>query len=105
MALFLCISPLSQEFDRLYFDGLLVSAKPDLSVKAFLATKQRIPGLGNGVLQDILFYAGIHPKKKIGSLSENEKERIFLNIKEVLSEMTRLRGRDTEKDIWGQPGG
>lgn|GEM_PF-2077218 len=30
--------------------------------KAFLATEQRIPGLGNGVLQDILWTARIHPK-------------------------------------------
>ena len=99
------ISPISPEFDHTYFFGLLDSAKPNLSAKAFLATKQRIPGLGNGVLQDILFEAGIHPKKKIGSFTEHEKELLFVSIKEVLSEMVRLRGRDTEKDLWGNPGG
>ena len=98
-------SPLSPEFDRTYFARLLDSAEPNLSAKAFLATKQRIPGLGNGVLQDILFEAGIHPKAKIGGLSEEDKEQIFAGIKKVLPEMVRLRGRDTEKDIWGQPGG
>jgi formamidopyrimidine-DNA glycosylase len=43
-----------------------------LSAKAFLATEQRIPGLGNGVLQDILFTAGIHPKRKMAAISEEE---------------------------------
>lgn len=99
------ISPLSPEFDELYFEELFHSVKANTSAKAFLATKQRIPGLGNGVLQDILLEAGIHPKRKIGTLSESEKEKIFTSIKDVLSEMVRLGGRDTEKDIWGNPGG
>ena len=46
-------SPLSDAFDRLYFDRLLDAGTGELSAKAFLATEQRIPGLGNGVLQDI----------------------------------------------------
>ena len=49
------ISPLTEEFDEGYFKELLASVKPAMSVKAFLATEQRMPGLGNGCLQDILF--------------------------------------------------
>lgn len=46
-------SPLSNEFDRAYFKNIL-NQKPDkLSIKALLATEQRILGLGNGCLQDI----------------------------------------------------
>ena len=44
--------PGNYDNDHTCFFGLLDSAKPNLSAKAFLATKQRIPGLGNGVLQD-----------------------------------------------------
>jgi formamidopyrimidine-DNA glycosylase len=40
---------LSEEFDEGYFRQLLDGVKKDLSAKAFLATGQRIPGLGNGV--------------------------------------------------------
>ena len=76
-----------------------------MSAKAFLATEQRIPGLGNGVLQDILFDARIHPKTKIKDLSSGETERMYQSVKSVLVEMTRLGGRDTEKDIFGRPGG
>jgi len=47
------------------------------SIKFLLATEQRIPGLGNGVLQDILFKAKIHPKRKVADLSEKNKCELF----------------------------
>lgn len=56
-------SPLTDAFDAAYFDAL--TARPEvqkLSLKACLATEQRIPGLGNGVLQDFLWKAGLHPQ-------------------------------------------
>lgn len=99
------ISPLSPEFDRTFFGEIAAGVKPNVSAKALLATEQRIPGIGNGVLQDILFKSRIHPKRKVGTFSDEETEDLFVNIKKVLSEMARLGGRDTEKDIWGRPGG
>jgi formamidopyrimidine-DNA glycosylase len=75
-----------------------------LSLKAFLATEQRIPGLGNGVLQDILFNAKMHPKKKAGVLSTNDQQVLFDSIKNTLSEMMAKGGRDTENDLLGKPG-
>jgi formamidopyrimidine-DNA glycosylase len=76
-----------------------------LSLKALLATEQRIPGLGNGVLQDILFNAGMHPRKKAGTLSEKERGILFDSLKKTLSEMTAGGGRNTELDLFGRPGG
>lgn len=73
--------------------------------KAFLAAEQRFPGIGNGVLQDILFTAGIHPKRKIGTFSNSEQDYLLSCIISVLSDMTEHGGRDTEKDIFGQSGG
>ena len=99
-------SPLSDEFDQTYFNRLV--SPPDvqkLSAKAFLATEQRIPGLGNGVLQDILYNARIHPKRKIETLSDSERVELFHSVKSTLKEMTAQRGRDTDKDLSGQPGG
>lgn len=83
-------SPLSDAFDAAYFDGLFSNTKPTLSAKAFLATEQRVPGLGNGVLQDILFRAGIHPKTKTGVLNGREKKLLFDAVKSTLIEMTRF---------------
>ena len=98
-------SPLSDAFDAAYFEGLFSNTKPTLSAKAFLATEQRVPGLGNGVLQDILFRAGIHPKTKTGVLDGREKKLLFDAVKSTLIEMARGGGRDTEKDLYGQAGG
>jgi formamidopyrimidine-DNA glycosylase len=99
-------SPLSDKFDKEYFDKLIsVPEVQKLSAKAFLATEQRIPGLGNGVLQDILFNAKIHPKKKVNTLKEQDKEAIFNAIKSTLAEMTFQGGRDTERDLFGCLGG
>jgi formamidopyrimidine-DNA glycosylase len=98
-------SPLTKEFDAAYFASLFLPEMDKLSLKAFLATEQRIPGLGNGVLQDILYQASLHPKRKVGSLSQSEKEALFQALKTTLNEMTAKGGRDTEKDLLGNPGG
>ena len=97
--------PLTEFFDETYFDKLWSEVKPTLSIKAFLATEQRIPGLGNGVLQDILFNAGIHPKKKLQNLSSSDKEKLYHNIKSTLLSMRLQGGRDTERDLFGCKGG
>ena len=99
-------SPLDIGFDRSYFLTLLDGPESDkLSAKAWLATGQRIPGLGNGVLQDILYNARVHPKRKIGSLTGDEMEALFEAVKDTLAEMVAQGGRDTEKDLLGKVGG
>lgn len=95
------INPLDESFDITYFRDLRKGLKKDLSAKAFLATEQRIPGLGNGSLQDILFNAGINPKRKVSTLSDEDFDRLFHTLKSTLAEMTRQGGRDTEKDLQG----
>ncbi len=99
-------SPLSDEFDMAYFDRLINTEEVQkLSAKAFLATEQRIPGLGNGVLQDILYNARIHPKRRIDTLTDDEREALFQSMKSTLKEMTVQGGRDTMKDLFGRLGG
>jgi formamidopyrimidine-DNA glycosylase len=98
-------SPLTDAFDRAYFDTLFDVGTPKLSAKAFLATEQRIPGLGNGVLQDILWTARIHPRQKMGELSEGAIQDMYQAVKRVLAEMTAQGGRDTERDLFWQRGG
>lgn len=98
------ISPLDDAFDELYFDNLIKSVAKDVSLKALLATEQRIPGLGNGVLQDILFNANMHPKRKKSTLSDFELGELFHSLKVTLQSMTDKGGRDTEKDLFGHSG-
>lgn len=99
------LSPLDERFDEACFEEMIRTLKKDISVKALLATEQRIPGLGNGVLQDILFNAGMHPKRKVSTLRDLEKCDLLYSIKGTLMEMTQAGGRNTEKDLFGQWGG
>jgi formamidopyrimidine-DNA glycosylase len=95
------ISPLDDRFDEVFFDNIFRSTVKDLSLKALLATEQRIPGIGNGVLQDILFNAGLHPKRKKSTLSDIHKTELFYSLKGTLKSMAGKGGRDTEKDLFG----
>lgn len=97
-------SPLSGAFDRAYFDGLFDEDTRQLSAKAFLATQQRIPGLGNGVLQDVLWTARIHPRRRMADLTRRDLTQMFRAVKAVLQKMIELGGRDTERDLFGCAG-
>lgn len=97
--------PNTEDFTYGYFKTLFAGVSGTLSMKAFLATQQRIPGLGNGVLQDILLEAGLHPKRKIGSITEAQRKRIFESVTVTLEKMTAAGGRDTEKNLFGEKGG
>ena len=98
-------SPLTPAFNKTHFDEIV--SIPDvqkLSLKGLLATEQRIPGLGNGILQDILFNAKMNPKKKVYSLSDRDKEVLYTSVKITIADMVSKGGRDTELDLFGNPG-
>lgn len=97
---------MSPEFTRGYFDSLAADgAVQNKSAKAFLATEQCIPGLGNGVLQDILFNARIHPKTKVEKLTAEERVRLYDCVVMTLGEIYAAGGRNSETDLFGRSGG
>ena len=98
-------APLTDAFTTGHFASLLTDESRKLSAKAFLATEQRIPGLGNGCLQDILFFADVHPRRKMHTLSDTDFGKLYHTVRDKLAEMTLLGGRDTEKDLFGNVGG
>ncbi|MDD2955973.1 MAG: endonuclease VIII [Oscillospiraceae bacterium] len=98
------VSPFSPEFEQHFYEAL-GRCKPKISAKAFLATQQRFPGIGNGTLQDILFAAGVNPRRGMDTLTGAERERLLSSVVSVLGEMTEKGGRDTEKDLYGKNGG
>jgi formamidopyrimidine-DNA glycosylase len=99
-------SPLSAAFDETYFRALLEEAGAEkLSAKALLATEQRVPGLGNGVLQDILLAARINPRTRLADIRPGGRRRLFQAVKRTLKQMADCGGRDTERDLDGKPGG
>jgi formamidopyrimidine-DNA glycosylase len=97
---------MSEAFTREYFDTLASDpAVQNKSAKAFLATEQRIPGLGNGVLQDMLYTAGINPKTKMEKLTAAEKGRIYDSVVSVMKEIHESGGRNSESDLFCRSGG
>lgn len=97
---------LEERFNEDYFMNMVQREEMQKkSVKALLATEQSIPGLGNGVLQDILYEAALHPRRKVSTLTETEKHVLFRSLKTTLAEMVKKGGRDTEKDLFGKKGG
>lgn len=97
--------PLSDAFTYEYFKGLYQDKGKKMTVKTFLATEQRIPGLGNGVLQDILWQAGLDPRYDMKQLTEAEFQRLYEAVKKTLRDMCLQGGRNTEKDFLGNAGG
>lgn len=98
------IGAVDKNFTYDYFKSLITVETKKLSIKAFLATEQRILGIGNGVVQDIMFNAELHPKRKINTLDNNELEHLYKSIVGTINNMIDLGGRDTEKNIYGEFG-
>jgi formamidopyrimidine-DNA glycosylase len=53
-------------------------------IKAALMDQQALAGIGNVYSDEILFQAGIHPKRKVGSLDEGEAKQLYQAMKQVL---------------------
>lgn len=65
---------------------------------------EALSGIGNGYLQDILFVSRIHPKRKARGISEKERRTLYKTILKILKESVKKGGRDSEVDLYGQPG-
>ncbi|MDY4609320.1 MAG: DNA-formamidopyrimidine glycosylase family protein [Sphaerochaetaceae bacterium] len=98
-------SPLTGAFTEPWFASLVSATPSKLSVKAFLATEQRIPGLGNGTLQDILFNARLNPRTKLATLDDAQLKQLYACTQDTLQVMAKQGGRDTEKNLFGESGG
>ncbi|MCL4562274.1 MAG: Fpg/Nei family DNA glycosylase [Chloroflexi bacterium] len=85
--------------------GEMLAAGGMKNCKGVLLDQWQLAGIGNGYLQDILYTAGIHPKRKTPSLSKEETGRLYGAIQAVLSEAVRLNGSRQECDLYGAPGG
>lgn len=61
-------------------------------------------GVGNGHLQDILFIAGVHPRRRVAGLRAGEKRALHTAVRRVLRKAVDLGGRDTERDLYDRAG-
>jgi formamidopyrimidine-DNA glycosylase len=97
-------SPLDEEFTFERFSELL--AGKTTTLKPLLVGKDAVVvGLGNSAFQDIVYRAGIHPKKRASELSGDEMRALYDALKSVIQERIRLGGKDQFCDLYGRQGG
>lgn len=76
------------------------------SVKALLMDQRRVAGLGNIYVNEILFQAGIRPRRGAGRLTRAECVRLVRATRQVLAAAIRAGGSSISdyRDGLGQPG-
>lgn len=90
---------LSQELFRERLAGL------SRQLKSVLVGKDAVVvGLSNAAFQDIIYRAGLHPKRKASELSPGEQGALYAAMRFVVGERLRLGGKATFRDLHGAPG-
>ncbi|ABB15292.1 bifunctional DNA-formamidopyrimidine glycosylase/DNA-(apurinic or apyrimidinic site) lyase [Carboxydothermus hydrogenoformans] len=82
--------PLEDEFTPEYLKTKLKASQKNL--KAVLLDQKIIAGIGNIYADEILFEAGLSPKRIAASLSEDEAEELFKAIRKILALGIEYRG-------------
>lgn len=82
--------PLGVEFTRVLLGEALRGRQT--KIKAFLLNQKMIAGIGNIYADEILFASGIHPERRAGSLNEEEIDRLYTAIRDILSTAVQHRG-------------
>ena len=103
----LASTPLDVDFtEAAFFERLdRHAAGENKPIKAFLTHSPNVAGVGNGYLQDILFRSGLSPRRRISSLSRDERRALHAALRQTLTNAAKLGGRDTERDLFDRPGG
>lgn len=101
------ITPLDEAFTWDYFRQLFdpLTQESKASLKYFLISEPGLWGLGNGCLQDILFHARLHPRRRAVDTGEAERRALYDSIRATLRQIVDRGGRHDEVDLYGQPGG
>jgi formamidopyrimidine-DNA glycosylase len=73
-------------------------------IKSYLLDQRIIAGIGNVYVQDILWYAKLHPNRNANTLSVDDIKHLHSAIQRVLKQGIRYGGGPGEQDIWGNPG-
>lgn len=87
----LALEPIDEGFSAAYWRARL-KRRPNLAVKAALLDQRVVAGLGNIYADEVLFRAGVHPERRVGSLTADEDERLAAAMREILTEAIANRG-------------
>lgn len=92
--------PLSADFTLASLQQLLTGKKGKL--KAFLLDQRWIAGIGNIYADEILFEAGLNPQRDVGTLKQEEIEKLYRAIKLKLAEGVKYRGTSLRDYVDGR---
>ena len=99
------VSALGPDFMSLSLDDFLLLLQGRRGgIKAFLLNQKRVAGIGNVYGQDPLFKAGIHPLRRIKSLTGDEIDALWQASRETLQESIDLSGTAWEQNLYGGKG-
>ncbi len=73
-------------------------------IKSYFLDQSFIAGIGNVYVQDILWFARIHPNRQANTLIDVDIEKLHWSIQHVLREGIKYKGGPREQDIWGNKG-
>jgi formamidopyrimidine-DNA glycosylase len=82
------VEPLEVELDR--FTALFHGRKGP--IKSALLNQKLLRGVGNIYADESLFRAGIRPRRRVNTISREQLRRLFLAVREVLTEAIALGG-------------
>ena len=91
-------TPLDRGFTQKHVAGLFarLEAGAKLHLKKLLITEPGVPGLGNGYLQDILFHARIHPRRRAVEVTARERQALHGAMKRVLRDAVKAVGNTSK---------
>jgi len=100
------VDAMSAEFTFKKFNEILDS-KPKAVIGILLMDQEIISGIGNIYRSEVLYDAGISPKRKAYDLSLDERKKLHSSIKKILKLAIKLRGTSDSdyRDTSGAPGG
>ena len=93
--------PLGNMFSDAYLTTAL--ANRSVPVKTALLNQQLVAGIGNIYACEALFYAGISPRRKAGSIMGRRAQRLTAAIRDVLKRAIAEGGTSLRDHV--QPGG
>lgn len=100
--------PMGKNFNLKKFKEIIQNktSKKKEMVKNFLMDQTAIAGIGNIYSDEILWRAGVHPRKLVSELSEKELGQIYDSIRPVLKKAVRARGSSyiDYRDAFGAKG-
>lgn len=97
------IEPLDENFTKEFFIQMIRKKKN--KIKSLLMKQDFITGLGNIYANEVLYRANIHPLRTASSLTKEEIEKLFREIKSVLNEAVEFRGSTVADEVYRDTGG